>query len=290
MMTTTTFNLAIELGLHRSTRSWAPKTPKTSLLEIEIRKRIFWSLLIIHILISGKLGRPMALQAEDFDVELPEALDDDLLSEHGLDETKQGRCRFLVGIEGFKCQQIFMDLYNHIYVVKRSPKTYVETISRLEKRMSSWEHQVPQELKPDYASKDDQGLVPAEYVCTWPLEFRLLLHHPSLSLTDSVEINKNNLDICMDVSQKLLYHVKQIQKYKSLDTNWQTGALYLLAISTTLYGHWQRKESLTSANFVNLREEMGSWLSIMGDMGDILGRTSPILSLGFKDLLVNDIF
>lgn len=272
MMTTTTFNVAIELGLHRSARRWALTTPKRSLLEIEMRKRIFWSILVIHIIISGMLGRPMALSADDFDVELPEPIDDDLLDDRGLDESKPGKCSFLVGIEVFKIEPIFMDLYNNIYAVKRSPHTYIDTIRRLEYRMSQCCEQWPRELIARSATNAEEGRVYAQYMNVWELEFRLLLRHPSLSLTTSTEFNHENLSICMEVSKKMLHHVKQIQSYKSLDTNWQTGALYVLALSTTLYGHMERRDQITTADFMALREDMDAWLSIMGDVGQLLGK------------------
>ena len=41
MLTSIVLDLAIELGLHRSAKRWAP-TAKRSPLEIEIRKRVFW--------------------------------------------------------------------------------------------------------------------------------------------------------------------------------------------------------------------------------------------------------
>lgn len=271
MMTTTTFNLAIDLGLHRSARQWASITPKRSLLEIEMRKRIFWSILTIHIIISGKLGRPMALQFDDFDVEIPEVLDDTLLDDGGLNTSKPGRCGFLVGIEIFKCQSIFMDLYNNIYAIRRTPRTYIETVRRLDSRIIQWSEQWPNQLLPSSASKDEEGRVHSHYLSVSLHEFRLLLHHPSLSLTTSEDFNSENLRVCLDASQKMLQHVKQIQKYRSLDTNWQTGALYVLAISTTLFGHWENKEAITSAGFASLKEDMDSWLSIMGDISGLLG-------------------
>lgn len=269
-MTAITLNLAIDLGLHRSAREWVSPSSVTGPLEAEMRKRVFWSILTIHISVSGKLGRPMALRSDDFDVEIPDAIDDELIDEGGLDTSRPSKCAFLVSIEEFKSMTILMDLYNIIYAVKRtSPEVYVNTVRQLNHRMQQWYDQSPPQLRPE--SADEENRVHAQYMITWLLEFQLLLHHPSLSLTDSPEFNHENLTICMDVSRKLLYHVKIIQKYRSLDTNWQSGALYVLAISTTLFGHWERKDEITAASLVVLRDEMDSWLSIMGDVGALLG-------------------
>lgn len=269
-MTAITLNMAIDLGLHRSAKEWVSPSPVPNLLEVEMRKRVFWSILTVHIAVSGKLGRPIALRPDDFDVEIPEPLDDELLDENGLDTSRPGKCAFLVSIEEFKEMPILMDLYNIIYAVRRTtPEVYFSTVRQLDHRIQQWYDQSPPQLRPE--SADEENRVHAQYMITWLLEFQLLLHHPSLSLTDSPEFNHENLTICMDASRKLLYHVKQIQKYRSLDTNWQSGALYVLAISTTLFGHWERKNEITAARLAALREEMDSWLSIMGDVGALLG-------------------
>ena len=272
MMTSTTLNLAIELGLHRSPRSWAPYSLKLNALEIEMRKRIFWSILVVHIMISGKLGRPMALREEDFDVELPLAVDDDLLSETGIDKSRPGTCGFLVGLESFKFEPICIDLFNNLYAVKRSPQKYIDTVLRLENRINKYCQGWDLEQLRKWEAANDETRVYPVYVRMWPLEFRLLLRHPSLSLTSSTEFNNESLSICMDISKQILESTKQLQAWRGLDSNWQTGALFVLAISTTLFGHWERKEELTLATFDSLREDMVSWLSIMGYMGELLGR------------------
>ena len=271
MMTSTTLNLAIELGLHRSIQSWAPASRKISVLEVELRKRIFWSVLVIHIIISGKLGRPMALREEDFDVELPREISDNQLSENGIDMSKGGKCDFLVGLASFRFEPICIDLYNNIYAVRRSPRTYIETVVRLERRIQGFIDSWDGDQMREWDTSTDNSKVYAMYLRMWPLEFRLLLRHPSLSLTSSSEFNNESLTICMDISKRILGIVKELQAWKSLDSNWQTGAVFVLAISTTLFGHWERKDELNLAGFEILKEDMRSWLSIMGDMGRFLG-------------------
>ena len=270
MITSITLDLAIELGLHRSAKRWA-LSAKQSPLEIEIRKRVFWSLLLIHVIVAGNLGRPMALGSDDWDVEMPEAIDDELVSETGMDTTGPGKCNFLVGVQSFHLVPIAMELYNSIYAVKRSSRTYVDTVLRLESRLRDWQEQWPPELKHESASDNEMGRVHSQHLAIWFLHIRLLLRHPSLSLASSPEFNSENLTICMDLSRKMLYHVQQVQRYKSLDGTWQAGALYVLAIATTLFGHWERREQLTGSELAGLKADMDSWLSIIGDMSSMLG-------------------
>ena len=270
MLTSIVLDLAIELGLHRSVKRWAPNA-KRSRLEIEMRKRVFWSILVVHVIIAGNLGRPMAMRPDDWDVEMPEAIDDELLSEDGIDNAGPGKCNFLIGLQSFYVIPIKMDLYNNIYAVKRSPQKYVDAVLRLEARLRDWEEKWPPELRFESASDDELGRVHAQYLAIWPLHIRLLLRHPSLSLSTSPEFNNENLTICMDVSRKMLYHVRQLQIYKSLDGTWQTGALYVLAIATTLFGHWERRDQMSASDLMALKKDMDSWLDIIGDMSSMLG-------------------
>lgn len=279
MLISITLNLAIELGLHRSAKSWAPTSKRPSLLEIEMRKRVFWGIVILHVTVSGNLGRPLALRSEDCDVEMPEALDDDLLSDDGLDRSKPGKCNFLVGLEGMQVMPIFTDLYNSIYTVKRSPQTYVENVHNLEKRIKDWVDSWPRQIVEQSANEQDPGHVHAQWLEIAPLHMRLLLRHPSLSLTSNAEFNAENMAICLQVSRKMLYHAKQLQKFQCLDGTWQSGALYILAISTTLFATWERRDQITPRSLAELKEEMNSWLSIIGDVGQLLGMYSLLYML-----------
>ena len=270
MLTSVTLNLAIELGLHRSAKNWAP-TVKKNVLEIETRKRVFWSINWIHVLVGGSLGRPMVLKSGDWDVEMPEMIDDDLLSESGIDTSRPGKCQFMVGIQNFKIIPIYIDLYNDIYAVKRSPHDYEDTVRTIERRIQDFIQQWPQELTDESAPEKEFGMQ-VQYLNLWQLHIRLLLRHPSLSLTSSPRFNAENLTTCLEVSNKILHHVKIIQKYQCLDATWQTGALFVLAIATTLYGHWERRAQISLDDLKTLKQVMGEWLSIMADMDRLLGR------------------
>ena len=278
MLTSIVLNLAIELGLHRSAKNWAP-TVKQNVLENEMRKRIFWGIMWIHTLTSGSLGRPMALNPRDWDVEIPEMVDDDLLNEDGIDRSKPGKCNFLVGIQNFKIIPIYMDLYNDIYAVRRSPEVYEDNVRSLEGRIQRFIDEWPQELV-DHSTHGPEeleiGRVHLQYLNLWQLHIRLLLRHPSLSLTSSPQFNAENLSVSLEVSRRLLHHVKIIQKYQCLDVTWQTTALFILGIATTLYGHWERRNQLNEQDLKSLEKDMGDWKSVMWDM-DALLSTMPML-------------
>ena len=271
MIISLTLNVAIELGLHRSAKRWASSAPIKSILEIEMRKRVFWSILTIHIYASGKLGRPMALSECDFDVELPDAINDEALSISGVDHSYPDSCSFLIGLETFKSELIFLDMYSSIYTVRRSPSTYAATVKRLEHRITQWRRQWPKELIIGSSTNQDQYRAEARYLCVWELELRLLLRHPSLATTAFIKSDEENLTICMDVSKRMLQHVGWLWQYKSLDTNWQTNVTYVLALSTVLYGHWVHKDQISLSDLQVLRNDMDGWLKVMEEVGLLIG-------------------
>ena len=271
MIISLTLNIAIELGLHRSAKRWTSSAPIKSILEIEMRKRVFWSILTIHIYASGKLGRPMALSECDFDVELPDAIGDEALGINGIDNSYPGSCSFLIGLEAFKSELIFLDMYSSIYTVRRSPSTYAATMKRLEHRIAQWRRQWPKELTIGSPTNQDQYRAEARYLCVWESELRLLLRHPSLATTTFTKSDEENLTVCMDVSKQMLEHVEWLLQYKSLDTNWQTNVTYVLALSTVLYGHWVRKDQISMSDLQALRNDMNGWLKVMEEVGLLIG-------------------
>ena len=263
-----TFNMALELGLHRSASHLSPDEQQ-NVLFVETRKKIFWSLLMIHVTISGKLGHCMPIRVEDMDIEIPEAVDDDCISETGVAPSNK-ECPFLIAIQAFKVEPIFMELYSWLHASHRLPEEYITTVRRLEHRIRLWREQWPRNFAEDSHSSNGLRMLDP-YVCLWALEFRLLLRHPSFSMTSDANFNKENLDECLQIIKDMLIQVQKLQKCQSLDTTWYNCAIYVLAISTTLWGHVSRKDDITLAQLQALKSDMAHWLRIIGEIDDILG-------------------
>jgi hypothetical protein len=266
----TALSQAIEQGLHRSSKRWV-KSEQQNPLEEEMRKRVFYAVLSIQILLSGKLGRPISMRLEDFDVELPEAVDDEFISATGIDRSRSSTCSFQIGLEAMKYQLLCSELYSTLYTVKRKSSTYEETVLRLEGKLKKWQDDLAPQFRTDAGSNDQEGRVFSLYARTWYLEYQLLLRHPAISLSESKEFNQKSLDICVDAAKSMLEVVKKLQKYKSLDTTWYSGAVYLMAITTTLFAAWERRSAATAADLAVLREDMDAWLDVMGEVGLLLG-------------------
>jgi len=276
ILTQTTLALALELGLNRSAKRWVVES-RPNLLDIEMRKRIFWIILAIDVTLSGKLGRPMRLRYEDLDVEFPEVMDDELLSEDGLDMSRPGTCTHEIGLVAMRILPLFMELYSTIYAVRRCPENYIKTVKSLEARVQKWKDDLPIHLQLTNKTAGTENRPFALYAEMWYLEFRLLLRHPSVEMTEDKAFKAEGIRACDDCSRQMLKCVLELQQYNTLDTTWYNAAVYLMAITATLFATHDKK-STSPGEIASLRTDMDKWLGVMGDVGRLLGK-SPYLEL-----------
>lgn len=257
---------AIELNLHRAVKMPGDATT----LNNEVRKRVWWSILGVLTTLNGRLGRPMPITLEEFDVEFPMAIPDEYLGEEGiLDPSKIGHCNYHVGLMGFKVVPLYMEMYSNIYSVRRDPNKYVDVVRELEEGLRNLLDDLPDELRVERCKPGSQ--VFALYTQAFCLEFTLCLRHPSVCMTDDAKICAENTRICEETAGKLLKVVGELLRMKSLDTTWYQLAVYVAAIFSTLVAHWERRYDTSSAEVDKLREEMKLWLTIIGEIGRLLG-------------------
>lgn len=274
MFTNMVFGIAIESGLHRSATSWH----STSVSEqdshmVEMRKRVFWSLLTFHVCLSGKLGRPMPIRFEDFDIEMPNAVDDSLPGEANV--TKWRKCSFRAAIQGFKLLKIVMQGYITIYSIRSAPAAYEVNVRQLEEDLLAFQRQIPPELSGGPQTTEEDRMC-ALYLQLAIAECELLLHHPSLCRSSSARVMSNNLEVCLAASSKFLNAAVQLKQLKSLDTTWYYATDFLAAIFTTLFAFTtEKKDQVSSSDLARLRVDMNSWLDVLGEVGNLLGLYLP---------------
>lgn len=275
MFTNMVLGLAIELGLHRSANAWKTESPDSAPTDphtVEMRKRVWWTILLFHVALSGRLGRPMPLRLEDFDIEFPEPLPDNLPWEQNM--TQWRKCSFRAGILGFKLVAVLMQVFSTIYSIRPSSSTglgtYEASVKRLEKEVEAFQAEIPPELSGG-PQTTQESRVAALYINITVQEIRLLLHHPALCRTSSPTVMTDNLTVCLDASSKILASASTIRKLKALDTTWYMATTFLASIFTTLFAYTERRDTITSAELSKLRTEMDSWLGIVGEVGALLG-------------------
>ncbi|RMZ68519.1 Transcription factor [Pyrenophora seminiperda CCB06] len=269
IMTSTVYLFALQLGLHRSVKVWAENTGKLTKLDIEMRKRVFWTLMALQVNLNGKLGRPMPISREDMDVEFPEPMNDCLPGEDAkLDAFHQ--CSFQVGIQIAKYTVWELDLYKSIYAVRPSPKAYLDNLKRLEAGIQQWKDELPFELRdPSHASQDDH--IFTLYLEYWYQAYNLLLHHPGVCRSTDAVVLKTNLDHCLTAAQRMLHNCTAMMNKKSLDIPWVNTVVYVAAAFTTLFISSLRQEQMSPVDMTKLKGDMAAWVNVIGECDHFLG-------------------
>ena len=280
MFTNTVLGLAIELGLHRSVTAWQGMPAQQDPHSIEMRKRIFWSLMLMHVPVSGKLGRPMPLRLEDFDIEIPEEAYDFLPEEESdLDEWR--KCSFRSGKWGFVLLKVQMKVYSSIYSIGSMTANYDTNVRQLEAELKETVAKFPPELSGGPETKDEDR-VTALYLQLGATGCQLLIHHPALCRSLSPQVMSNNLDACLDASNKMLSIAMQLKALNSLDSTLYWNMDFLASMFTMLFAYTERRDRLNSNDLTRLRQSMTGWLDVMGFVGSLLGSGDRL-----RDSLVN---
>ncbi|KAF2723524.1 hypothetical protein K431DRAFT_282968 [Polychaeton citri CBS 116435] len=281
-------NLAIEMGLHRTAKAWEGETAEKDPHTIEMRKRIFWSLLIFAIVISGKLGRPMPLQLEEFDIEIPDAIADSVQTHEGLPDSK--KCSIGPAIKGMALLKIIVKIYSSVYSIHASKYTYEANLKALERELQEWKSTMPPELAGGIETIEEDR-IGALYLDISMQECRLILHHPSLCRSSNPEVMSHNLDVCLETSSRMLYCASQLRTLKSLDTTWQSSTNFMGAIVTTLFAYTERSHSITQTELQRLKQDMELWVDILGEVGQLLqiGGKLQVAMKGIIDVSLDNI-
>lgn len=272
IFTSLTYQFGLELGLHRSVKNWPEASNKFSELEIEMRKRVFWTMNALQMNLAGKLGRPMPISNDDIDVEFPEPLNDCLPGEEAT-LSPFHQCSFQVGIQIAKYTVWELDLYKTIYAVKHTPRLYTESLQRLEVGIQKWKDELPFELRDASRAAPDDHIF-ALYLEYWYQAFQLLLHHPGVCRSTDPSILSSNLDKCAEASQKMLHNCVEMMHKKSLDIVWINTVVYIAALFTTLYVSSKRKDLLTPVDMTRLKGDMAAWINILGECSQLSGENN----------------
>lgn len=266
LMATLTWTRAMEMDLHRA---YLDKDEPTT-LENEMRKRLWWSILMIVVILHGRIGKPMPIRSDDFDTELPICIPDECISDSGItDPERIGECYWLVGHAGFKLSFLFMELWNNVYSVRQDPSKYMASVRRLEQQFRKYERELPEELLVDKCKPQNQML--ASYLAGSNYEFLFCLRHPSRCNTTNASFVAENGKISEDSARGMLRVASELSRLKSLDTTWYQLAVYVAAVFTILVAHWERRFDMTPTELTSLRADINMGLSVIVELSKYIG-------------------
>ncbi len=252
---------AIELDYHRSSNKIVLPPEQQNVLAIELRKRVFWSILGIQVTISVKMGRPLAISPRDMDIELPHAILDSEITEHGV-MSRTGNCDFWGLIFLSKKLPLLMDLYINVILVRKSEAQYCREVDELDAQITKWRHDWNQ----DTANQTRNGSykIATHLVDIWYAEFRIILHHPGLCTSQAAEVQEKNLDICLDASRTMLRNVmSMIGDFKGADFTWHFISGYVLGMGMAMHVYNKRRERLDVETLNKMKQELQDWLFVI---------------------------
>uniref|UniRef100_A0A1D1Y684 Nitrogen assimilation transcription factor nit-4 n=1 Tax=Anthurium amnicola TaxID=1678845 RepID=A0A1D1Y684_9ARAE len=132
--------LAQDMGLHRDSAKW-----NIDERQGEVRRRVWWACVIVDRFSSAGLGRPLAINEADCDVNYPVAgkiPDDDVEAVEGW-------------VELIKCNLILGRILNHIYGIKSksTSQSNVESVlASLDNELNEWRDNLPKKFQFDSAT------------------------------------------------------------------------------------------------------------------------------------------
>jgi Fungal specific transcription factor domain len=252
---------AIELGYHRSSKKIVLPIDQRNALSIELRKRVFWSILGVQVTIAVKLGRPMAISAKDMDVELPSAILESEITKQGV-LSRSGNCDFWGHIFLSRKIPLLIDLYENVILVRKAEAEYHRDIEELDAQITRWRHDWDRET----ANQPQNGSYQIEthLINLWYTEFRILLHHPRLCTSHAPEVQEKNLDICLEASRSMLQSLTSlIADFKGADFTWHFVSGYVLGMGMAMHVHSKRRDHLTEETLGKLKVELNEWFFVI---------------------------
>ncbi|EPS35123.1 hypothetical protein H072_11612 [Dactylellina haptotyla CBS 200.50] len=270
-----------ELRLHRSLKKQHEKAGiPLNVLEDEMRKRVFWTGMSIDVGISAKLNRPIGVITSDYDVEYPERIEDEFITESGFTQDPlppDARCSFDVAFGLIKCAEFTIEIHTKLYgAVKPSKSEYQPLVEAIEAKMTAWKDALPAHLKYDPSSQDIISRLQAGNLMLWYNELRILLRHPSLDLSISPSFSSDNLTICVESSRTILEMTDLLRREHNLDPAWYATSVPLLACMTILFAIWEKRETVTQTEIARVKADMELSASVMKDFGELSGGNNKL--------------
>jgi hypothetical protein len=110
------------LGLHEEkTITRGPGGSPADPLEVDMRRRLFWSLFTMDLGLAHSLGRPtqLATRSEHIDVNFMELVDDAYLTREGIQPAPQASLKKWIAIHFYKMRMLQLEIRRKLYLKKR---------------------------------------------------------------------------------------------------------------------------------------------------------------------------
>jgi len=193
---------AVDIGLHREAYS-----AKLGIYEVQLRRRLFWSIYYLDRVVALSLGRPFSIADRDIDVSLPYDIDDSIHTDDAImqavaqlsrSSTSQNLSSLTMSINLTRLKRLESQIQCEIYRVDKSVSSLLCEISPLLASLENWKVRLPV-MK---ASEKDYLLL------QWNKAVRLLLQPflPILNPGDSL------IELCLKASGQVCELFKRLHQ------------------------------------------------------------------------------
>lgn len=236
---------ALREGLHRNFD--VKDSSKFTLVEIEMRKRIFYTIYKVDTYINIMLGLPRAISPNDFDQLLPLELSDEFITENNLYFERQGDILSSSGIANYHTKLIIIldEITNKLYSIKTPNKSIShEVVTNLELRLRQWLNQLPPELIPGLDDIPERYLHANRLLHLSFLQVQIFLYRPfvhylskSVSVSDSLSLQRARN--CISVARTVITLAQEmIERNFLIGSYWfNVYTIFFSVISLVCYGN-----------------------------------------------------
>lgn len=217
------------LGLHEEkTISMGPGGRCADPLEIDMRRRIFWSILTMDYGLSHSLGRPahFATRREHIDVGFSELVDDVYITRQGIKPAPQPSLKKWIGIHFYKMRMLQLEIRKMLYQKKKAePKDDQHPwFAEMQSKIEAWRDTSPEM---DGGSGLNKVWFIGRYNTMVVFMYRPSPQVPRPSMQAAIR--------CYDACQYNIYMTQKQIESKSVDVTWIFTQAIFMCINTMLW-------------------------------------------------------
>lgn len=287
---------ALREGLHRKLNH------RFNLIELEVRKRIFWTIRKMDIYVNSMLGLPRSIAEEDFDQDMPIELDDENITETEYLPQEPGKISSAaIANAHTRLITILSHIIANIYPIKLNKGKHTSNanifhtahfkVSAMENELREWLISLPDELKPR-ANRDDRyykanRLLHMAFCYVQIVLYRPFIHYCSPRYQSSAFNNKAKAcaENCLKVARTVVYLAEELLNKEMLDGPYWFS-VYSLFFSVACLVYYVHENGATKRSLDIKRDaEIGrDVLNTLKDTSSASIRTHTILNNLFEQL------
>ncbi|USP76125.1 hypothetical protein yc1106_03399 [Curvularia clavata] len=239
------------LGLHEEkTITMGPGGRMADPLEIDMRRRLFWSILTMDYGLSHSLGRPahFATRREHIDVNFGELVDDCYITREGIKPAPQASLKKWIGIHFYKMRLLQLEIRKMLYQKKQpEPKDDQHPwFAQMQAKIEAWRDTSPE-------MDGGSGLNKVWFIGRYNTMV-VFMYRPS------PQVPRPSVDAairCYDACQYNIYMTMKQIETKSVDVTWIFTQSIFMCINTMLW-----TLSYSDVRKLHSREEVETHLQV----------------------------